>query len=343
MKILIIGDWKYRIYEDSLRCGFLKLNCTVQKLCISDDKINLPLFHFKIVSKKILEETAKLINKKIQNFDPDIILFYRVNCVDLKRLKFSNSKKVITLQHHNDNIFTNLKSIIKNRYIVYNAYKVSMNLCYRKSDVANYKLLNIKNTEIFMPYYHEEIHKQHHQFTKKEYDFIYIGHFENDGRIDYIRALINSGFRVFIGGDRLSWSKAPKDFLSLINFEIKPYHGIDYSLMLNKAKCALVFLSKKNKDLYTRRCFEIPLCGIPAFMPDNIEIKKIFNINEDFTYTNPLSLVNLARKYNQNDDLFKILHHKQKERVAKEYSSTKRAREIIDISNKLKNENFSNS
>ena len=42
---------------------------------------------------------------------------------------------------------------------------------------------------------------------------------------------------------------------------IQAVRGVEYAKALSGAKMCLAFLSKLNRDTYTRRCFEIPACG----------------------------------------------------------------------------------
>jgi len=69
-----------------------------------------------------------------------------------------------------------------------------------------------------------------------------------------------------------------------------------YRETINQAKIAVVFLSGKNQDVYTRRCFEIPACGTAMLLPDNQFLKNIFA--EDISavyYNNTQSIIGSIR------------------------------------------------
>ena len=48
----------------------------------------------------------------------------------------------------------------------------------------------------------------------------------------------------------------------------------------------MVFYQKKNKDVYTRRCFEIPACKTLLIAPKTNEIQKILKNNKEVVLWN---------------------------------------------------------
>jgi spore maturation protein CgeB len=57
--------------------------------------------------------------------------------------------------------------------------------------------------------------------------------------------------------------------------------GDDYVAALQAAKVALVFLSTRNRDTYTRRCFEIPAIGTAMLAPRTTDLETLFTDGED--------------------------------------------------------------
>ena len=62
---------------------------------------------------------------------------------------------------------------------------------------------------------------------------------------------------------------------------IVPAYGDDYVKALQGGKVCLVFLSKLNRDTYTRRCFEIPACGRVMLAERTTDLQKMFKEDEE--------------------------------------------------------------
>ena len=65
---------------------------------------------------------------------------------------------------------------------------------------------------------------------------------------------------------------------------VHPVWGPDYTKALCGARLALCFLSKRNRDGYTRRCFEIPATGTPMLSEYSPELAAMFRegVEADF-------------------------------------------------------------
>jgi spore maturation protein CgeB len=84
--------------------------------------------------------------------------------------------------------------------------------------------------------------------------------------------------KIWSGGD---W---PRQILgNLYNHlqPIEPVLGNDYPKALCGAKICLAFLSKLNRDTYTRRCFEIPACGRLMLAERTDDLQKLFKEDEE--------------------------------------------------------------
>ena len=62
---------------------------------------------------------------------------------------------------------------------------------------------------------------------------------------------------------------------------IVPVEGDNYTKALCGAKICLAFLSKLNRDTYTRRCFEIPACGRVMLAERTEDLQKMFKEDEE--------------------------------------------------------------
>lgn len=78
-------------------------------------------------------------------------------------------------------------------------------------------------------------------------------------RDKFLVELINNGLPLSIWGDR--WNKSPYYSRLKKHWHGKAIYGRDYVAGIQGAKICLGFLSKQNRDLHTRRSFEIPYAG----------------------------------------------------------------------------------
>ena len=73
---------------------------------------------------------------------------------------------------------------------------------------------------------------------------------------------------------------------------IVPAEGDAYGKALCGAKVCLCFLSKLNRDTYTRRCFEIPACGKVMLAERTDDLMQFFKEDEEACFfSSPEELV----------------------------------------------------
>ena len=158
---------------------------------------------------------------------------------------------------HNDNPFVGIKNRIKWRLYLNSLSLMDIALVYRPSNINDARNFGAQNIHVLPPYYLSYRHRPMFDSTQDySSDVIYIGHYENDGRAESIDHLISNGISVELYGT--GWNTIIDKYSSLAGKIIRPTRGSEYSLLLSGAKIALVFLSKINRDVWTRRCFEIP-------------------------------------------------------------------------------------
>ena len=75
---------------------------------------------------------------------------------------------------------------------------------------------------------------------------------------------------------------------------IEPVFGDDYAKALCGAKVCLAFLSKLNRDSYTRRCFEIPACGNVMLAERTADLCRMFKEDEEACFFSS----SISRPYN---------------------------------------------
>ena len=148
----------------------------------------------------------------------------------------------------------------------------------------------------------------------RDHDVIFIGHFENDGRDDMLLSLLKLNYNVKVFGT--GWNKSIKyEELVELNGPIHPVYD-DYNLLLNSTKIALVFLSKLNRDTYTRRCFEIPAAGALMISEYTDDLNNLFSEGTDCDYfRNESELLKKVKFYLENKHILKEVANRGHKRV----------------------------
>jgi spore maturation protein CgeB len=110
-------------------------------------------------------------------------------------------------------------------------------------------------------------------------DVVFVGHHEPDGRGEALAALARAGLSVRLWGPGWEPHAGP---LRRAGVTVGgPVLGDEYVAALQAAKVALVFLSTRNRDTYTRRCFEIPAIGTAMLAPRTPDLEELFTDRTD--------------------------------------------------------------
>jgi hypothetical protein len=105
------------------------------------------------------------------------------------------------------------------------------------------------------------------------------------------------------------WEFVLKKSPLLVNMlPIQTVWGREYNAALCGAKIALCFLSKLNRDSYTRRCFEIPASGTMLLSERTTDLETLYDAGKEADYfSTPHELVEKLELYLRNDDIRKAV------------------------------------
>lgn len=336
-RILLVGGWNYGVYQKALSEGFEICGCEVIAFAFKD-YINTAKWWGYIQAKlllgpDILRLNRELINKYLR-YRPDIVFLHKNLYVSQKTINLMKMKgNVIILSYNHDNPFVYGKWTIWRRYLK-SIKSCDINLFGRPSNVEYAGKIGIPNSTLLLSYYVENLHRPHKNVPVKfRHNVIFAGHYEPDGRSDIIEYLIANGIFVKIYGT--GWEKLPASSV-IRQQKIDKLNKEEYAYAISGAKIAIVFLSKHNKDIYTRRCFEIPASGTFMMLPDNCFLKKLFQEDvEAVFYNNKEELLEKIRYY--------VYHPLQREKIARagkkrvikdKHNNVSRAGEILSLIDK---------
>jgi len=284
MRILVVGEWQWPWYERACADALRSLGHEVQRFSWFERFSRfVPGFVEPIPISKMahLENRTKIgpktlsINldliRAVKRFRPHILFTYRAThifAITLKRIK-RLFPSAILVQYCNDDPFSKNATKAMWRHLIQAIPVYDIHFVYREPNIGDFKRAGAKNVMLLRSYfiaernYPVELAQNDRRFIC---DVVFAGHYEADGRVDYLESIMRTGFKLSLFGG--GWENA-RGSLSANSplqglYPISPVVGADYRKALSGVKIALCFLSKLNRDTYTRRNFEIPATG--AFM-----------------------------------------------------------------------------
>lgn len=285
MKILVIGTFRWEMYSPAFVFGFQSLGHTVDYIdtntyCYGGSKQS---FLNKVQAKYHLGLPLYRMNRdilaKVEEFRPDLIFFYY--CLDVFKSTYlavkNTGAKIFT--YCNDDPFGRVLIKPWCRRFHNSLPLADWNFVYREKNVADYHGIGINNVSVLLPYYLTG--KNVPLNVERDIPIAFVGHYEDDNRDAYIKALIDNDVPVEVYNDK--WQKAP--LYEFIKHRIRPSEqGKKYNELLNRLQIAIVFLSKVNHDTYTRRCFELPATKTCILCEYTDDMNRMFPENECAVY-----------------------------------------------------------
>jgi spore maturation protein CgeB len=287
-KILVIGHFSHFMYEKAVCEAIKSKNIEVVEFPIDKylkDGLGKIEYYFSYIGI-ISHFFNRLILKEIAKEKPDVVLFWRCTLIlnsTLKAIK-SNFKDTIICSFNNDDPFSPIykNGKINQRRLWINFKKnipfFDINFVYRPQNIRDYNLGGSKNTFLLPPYFiNSEINSI--EKSNKLFDVVFLGHPEPD-RIEYINYLLEKNINITLFGE---WNKKVLH-PNLKQKEIFRANGSKYFQIINDSKISIAFLSKLNRDVYTRRNFEIPALGGFMLSERTKELHGFFEEGKDAEY-----------------------------------------------------------
>jgi hypothetical protein len=277
-KIIVVGNYKWDFYEKALCDGFMKYGASIVPYIIESISLINKIIHF----NKLKDINKQFISTIIKE-QPYAIFLYRVNELfpsTLQQIKQKSSKTKIML-FHNDNPYIGFKNRLKYHLFLECIKIVDLVYVYRPSNLHNVKQRGVKEPKLLYPHFYSKndlVDKIN--FSIKKYDVVFVGHYEKN-RAESIDYLLKKGIAVKIFGPLSTWKNVQRMYNWKDGIINAPVFGDKYRETLSQSKLALCFLSKINKDVYTRRNFEIPAAGTLTVSEYTDELINIFRDNEE--------------------------------------------------------------
>jgi spore maturation protein CgeB len=318
LKILVVGDWHSDLHEEAVANAFESLGHNVVKFAWHHyfrAETLLERFIFKIQNRFLIGPIVQKINNDLFNkvlvAEPDFVFIYRgthIKRETLLRIKQALPKTLV-VGYNNDDPFSERHDRFLWKYFLDSIPAYDLLFAYRHRNINDFYNAGAKRVELLRSWYIPEknypVELSADEKLKYQCDVVFIGHFENDGREQYIEALIESGFSVKVFGPE--WPSVCRRSKKLKHLgKIIPVRKSEYNKALSGAKIALCFLSKLNRDTYTRRCFEIPATKTLLCSERTDDLINLFDENEEaLFFDSKEELISQVSKVINNDVLLK--------------------------------------
>jgi len=183
------------------------------------------------------------------------IEFDRRTIVELKR------RGIVTTQYFNDDAFSRKSPLgvhwkFRRALQAYDGHFV-----FRLHNVESYRNSGAAHVEHCPPTYDPRRHFPPGPLPVRDFvaDAAFVGHWENDWRVDCLDALVRGGFDVVVKGG--GWDRPTKGRPVGNLAPITHAFGVDYNRIYSSVVAGLCFFSKINNDSWTRRALEIVAVG----------------------------------------------------------------------------------
>ncbi len=284
MKILVVGDWHSQVHEEPVAQALATLGHTVERFawhsyfCTTLASIPglaaLNRLNCKFQNKYLLGPRFQAVNHDLLacalQIQPDALFVYRgthITAVTLRAIKRA-CPRAILVGYNNDDPFSPRQPRWAWRHFVQAIPEYDLTLAYRQHNLDDFRDAGARRVELLRSWFVPEINHpatlSPEDWARFESDVVFVGHNEPDGRLELLEEIVRQGFRLrlfgpYKGFGENGWYPAV-DNASLLRglAPVSLVWGEDYNKALCGAKVALCFLSKRNRDTYTRRCFEIP-------------------------------------------------------------------------------------
>jgi len=221
-----------------------------------------------------------------------------------KTIEILKKKKIVVTEYFNDGAFSKSQPFglhwkFRNALPSYHGHFV-----WRASDIEVYYKAGASYVEHSPPYYDPERVSLKNGVDKKRKflaDAAFIGHWEDDWRVDCLDALANNGLEIILKGGPENWEPAIKgreiSKLSPINFA----DDDEYCKVYSSVIAGLCFFSKINNDGWTRRALEIVALGGVLVCERTEEAKQYFNDREEACFFSSIEeLVTIVKELKDN-------------------------------------------
>lgn len=328
MRILIAGDWHSELHEEVVQQALRELGHEVQafKWCGYFKRPRGVLgwvAHFvrRAQNKYLVGPAIRRLNRDLiaaaLHFRPEMLFVYRGTHVTRETLRAikKSSPDCVLVGYNNDDPFSPAYPHYLWRNFLRAIPVYDLMLAYRHANLAEYVQAGARRVELlrswFVPERNHPVELSPAEKHLFEADVVFVGHYEDDQRLECLEEIARQGIRLRLFGPGYDWDPVIRKSPALSGLvPVRLVWGEDYNRALCGAKIALCFLSKLNRDTYTRRCFEIPATGTLMLSEYSDDLSSLYKagVEADF-FRSREEMMEKIRYY--------LIHEEARQRVAR--------------------------
>ncbi|MBI4964988.1 MAG: glycosyltransferase [Desulfomonile tiedjei] len=354
MKIVVVGDWHSEVHEEPVYRALRQLGHIAVRFSWHQyfkpssllERIFFPAYKFQ--NKYLLGPLINRLNRDlvgcIEKEKPDAVFVYRGTHILPRTLKELRkvSPETILVGYNNDDPFSPLHPGWRWRLFLAGVPEYDLVLAYRPHNIADFQAAGAKQVKLLRSWYLPEVNhpirlndEDARNFTC---DVVFAGHYEDDGRLRCLEEIVRRGWKLNLFGPDFGWHPALRKSSALRSFvPLRLVWGKDYNKAICGAKVALCFLSKLNRDTYTRRCFEIPASGTLLLTEYSDDLAGLFEFGKEAdSFRTPDELLDKLDLYLRNDRLRMDVAAAGRRRVVAEgHDVVSRTRQLVTFIQEL--------
>lgn len=292
MKILIVGDWHSGLHEEVVATAFRKLGHDVSHFAWHHyfDATRRPRwlqYWLRAQNKYLWGPQLLRLNRdlleKARSFQPEAVFIYRGTHIlesTLREIRVVVPDVVIA-GYNNDDPFADGHIAGLWRHFIACLPELDLALAYRHGNLDDFMRAGAPHVKLLRSWYVPELNHpkilNSYERGRFDCDVVFVGHFEPDMRLSCLEEVVKRGWRLRLFGHQQGWEAALRASPVLREFApVQAVWGTDYNAALCGSRIALCFLSKLNRDTYTRRCFEIPASGAMMLSERTSDLEALF-------------------------------------------------------------------
>ncbi len=309
MKILIAGNWHSKLHEEPVFRAFENIGHDPvpfgwHSYFDAGKGIRRCLSPFlrgqhKYVWGPVVDRINRDLCSKAMAEKPDVLFVYRGILIyrnTLEKIRQA-SPDTYMVGYNNDDPFSPLYPKWQWRHFIDSIPEYDLLLAYRHHNLADFQNAGAKDIQLLRSWFIPEVNYPLPLTDKRnadyECDVVFVGHYEDDGRLEYLERIVDQGWKLRLFGPGYEWDKVVEMSSQLKSLApVRLVWGTEYNQAICGAKIALCFFSKLNRDTYTRRCFEIPASGTVLCSEYSDDLAGLFEAGrEALFFKNPDEMV----------------------------------------------------
>ena len=308
MKILVVGDGRSVIHERALNTAFSECGAESELFTwrqYIDPAVTLdgapPSLALRTQDRLLAGPALRRLNRDLiercERIGPDLVFVYRGSHIYPRTIVALKGRGCAVFGYNNDDPF-GARHRWDWRHFLGSLPQYDHVFAYRPINVADYRAAGVSSVSVLRSCYIRELNHPIAGPPDPRFacDVIFVGHFEDDKRDIMLSYLLEAAVNVRIFGPEWHRSRIFDELRPIIGDRIP--RGADYNAALHSAKIALVFLSKRNRDSYTRRCFEIPAVGTLMLAERTADLEELFVPDVEAAYfSSKDELLSQVRRY----------------------------------------------